>query len=148
MADRPEPTKPPAQIAEDEVRYVTQLQEAYADSNDITVDEFDLEKFPELERHFHRQRESFYFAESLKNFARDSVPPGTYDELQKDMLSGVIDVAEDDYEDGLARLKEVTKASKFVPLDANGLFQVIRIRDRFGICHQLANVDELTWVRK
>ncbi len=42
-----------------------------------------------------RQRERFYHAESLKNFARDTVPTGTFDALQDEIYHGVIDVCED-----------------------------------------------------
>ena len=40
------------------------------------------------------------------------------------------------------------KESKSTPLDANGLFQAVRVKDRYGICHQLANEDKLIWVKK
>ena len=40
------------------------------------------------------------------------------------------------------------KESRLIPLDANGLFQVVRVKDRYGICHQLANEDKLIWVKK
>lgn len=146
LQDRPKPTVPPENVDDMEVRYVEQLNEAYADHKSITTKTLDLNDHPELKNHFTRQREAFYFAESLRNFARDSVPPGTFKALQKDMLAGVIDTVESNHEDGFERLKEVMKESKSVPLDANGLFQAVRVQDRYGICHQLANDDEFKWV--
>ncbi len=147
LKDRPDPIEPPENVDEAEVRYVEQLNEAYADHKNVDAKKLDLGDHPELEKHFGRQREAFYFAESLRTFARDSVPPGTFEELQNDMLDGVIDTVENEYEDGLKRLKEVMKESKSVPLDANGLFQVVRVKDRYGICHQLANEEKLLWVK-
>jgi len=147
LKDRPDPDKPPVNVSDIEARYVEQLNEAYADHKKIPVKDLKLNKYPELESHFGRQREAFYFAESLRAFARDSVPPGTFEALQGDLLDGIIDTAENDHEDGLQKIKEVMKVSLSVPLDANGLFQVVRVKDRHGICHQLANEDQLVWVK-
>ncbi len=147
LKNRPEPTIPPEDIDDKEARYVEQLNEAYADHQSLSTTTFNLSNHPKLEKHFGRQREAFYSAESLRAFSRDSVPPGTFRALQNDMLNGVIDIAEDNHESGLKKLKEVIKESKLVPLDANGLFQVIRVNDRYGICHQLANEDKLIWVK-
>ena len=67
----------------------------------------------QLSKDFLRQRERFYHAESLRNFARDNVPDGTFDRLQKEILHGVIDVCECSYEDGLDRMKAtVIQAAK------------------------------------
>ena len=148
LKDRPEPNKPPNKPSDYEARYVEQLNETYAEYKKTELVDFDLFQHPDLQNHFERQREAFYFAESLKTFARDSVPPGTYEALQSDMLDGVIDTAESNYESGYEKLKEVLKGSLTIPLDANGLFQVIRVKDRHGICHQLANENKLIWVKK
>jgi hypothetical protein len=147
LKDRPEPNEPPEHVDDIEVKYVERLNDAYADHKKIDTTILKLSEHPELEAHFIRQREAFYFAESLRTFARDSVPPGTFEDLQNDMLDGVIDTLESNHKDGFARLKEVMKESKSVPLDANGLFQVIRVKDRYGICHQLANSEKIKWVK-
>lgn len=147
LKERPAPLKPPEYYQKSEARYIEQLHNAYADNKGFNKEDFNMDSFPDLEQHLVRQRESFYFAESLRTFARDSVPQGTFEELQGDMLEGVIDTAEEDYNDGLIKLREVLKESKSVPLDANGLFQAIRVKDRYGICHQLANDDKLKWVK-
>lgn len=146
LKERPTPLKPPETYQKNETRYIEQLHNAYADSRGIKKEDFQIDCFPVLEKHFIRQRESFYFAESLRTFARDSVPLGTFEELQNDMLGGVIDTAEEDYENGLIKLKTVLSESKSVPLDANGLFKTVRVKDRYGICHQLANDDKLKWL--
>jgi hypothetical protein len=146
LRDRPEPIKPPEVYQKDETRYIEQLHNAYADSKGIKKQDFNMTAFPDCEKHFARQRESFYFAESLRTFARDSVPLGTFEDLQNDMFDGVIDTAESEHEHGLIKLKSVLNDSKSVPLDSNGLFETIRVKDRYGICHQLANDNKLKWV--
>jgi hypothetical protein len=146
LKTRPEPLQPPSTHQKNETRYIEQLHNTYAQSKGVKIQEFQIDKFPDLQKHLFRQRESFYFAESLRTFARDSVPLGTFEELQNDMLDGVIDTAEDNHENGLIKLTAVLRESKSVPLDANGLFETIRVKDRYGICHQLANDDRLKWL--
>lgn len=146
LKERPDPIKPPEVYQKGEARYIEQLHNAYADSKGIKKQDFNMIDFPDCRKHFVRQRESFYFAESLRTFARDSVPLGTFEDLQNDMLDGVIDIAESEHENGLIRLKSVLNDSKLVPLDSNGLFETIRVKDRYGICHQLANDNKLKWL--
>jgi len=146
LKERPMPLKPPEAFQKNEARYIEQLHDAYADSKGVKKQDFKIDCFPDFKKHFIRQRESFYFAESLRTFARDSVPMGTFEALQNDMLDGVIDTAEEDYENGIIKLKAVLSESKSVPLDSNGLFETVRVKDRYGICHQLANDNKLKWL--
>lgn len=81
-------------------------------------------------------------------YARDSVPDGTFELLQGDVYSGVIDTAEADHASGLDRLRAVLTQSGQLDLGAHALISVSRIEDRQGICHQLANADRLTWVAR
>jgi hypothetical protein len=98
-----------------------------------------------LIKHYHRQREYFYHAESLRNFARDTVPSGTFEDLQDEVHSGVVEVESAPHPDGLVRMNAVTQAAAQLPLSANGLINVTKVQDKRGICHQLANEDRLTW---
>lgn len=146
LAARPVPGKPPAVPADDESRYLHHLFEAYGDNKKMMLAKLDdLSSWPELTSHYHRQRENFYQAESLRNFARDTVPPGTFESLQDEVHAGIVDIAEAVHEDGLACLTAVTHAATMLPLTENGLISVVKIQDRRGICHQLANVDRLKW---
>ena len=144
--DRPSSSSPPIEILEAEARYIDQILEAYSDAEKSVVCIKTLALVPKFEAHFGRQRESFFHAESLRSFARDSVPFGTFEALQDEILSGVIDVSEADHDNGFARLNSVTSAAKQLNLTANSLIQVTKMQDRQGICHQLANGDRLTWV--
>jgi len=148
IPNRPPAQIPPAEITNSETRYVAQLHEAYADHRKKPISEFSLEQDNDFKPHFDRQRESFYSAESLRTFARDSVPPGTYEALQNEMYDGVVDTAEAVHSDGYQRLTEVLKEAKSTPLDSNALVHVTKVKDRFGICHQLANENKLIWVKK
>ena len=141
--------KVPEQIQEMESRYITQLFEAYSDNTKQTLATADhLESHEEIKGHFSRSRESFYSAESLRNFARDNVLPGTFESLQDEVFNGVIDICEHDHTDGFARLKSTTNKATELPLTNNPLHSTISINHRKGICHQLSNDDKLTWVKK
>lgn len=147
LPDRPKSEKPPEEIAEIEARYVDQLFEAYSDALQSCISSENLGSDAKLEAHFNRQRESFFQAESLKTFARDTVPFGTFESLQEEIFTGVIDICENEFPHGLDRLNNVTNTAKQLALTSNGLIQVTKLQDRQGICHQLANEDRLVWVQ-
>lgn len=146
---RPAPETPPDEIALVESRYIKQLFEAYSDHlGELVVDVLGVEEKPDLKKDFLRQRERFYRAESLRNFARDTVPDGTFEELQEDVYQGVIDTCDSKHEDGFIRMSATVSQSARLPVASSPLNSVTRIQDKQGICHQLANEDRLIWVQK
>ncbi len=147
LADRPAHQTPPAGFEPTETRYVEQLLKVYNErhpGHDIRTD--NVSSHNSVAEHFQRQREAFYKAESLRVYARDSVPPGTFDLLQDDIHAGVIDIADDTHPDGWTRLSKVLAHVGSLDLNRHTLIQVSNIEDRKGICHQLANADRVTWV--
>lgn len=149
LAARPAHQAPPADVAEHEARYVEHLLAVYAERHpEQDFETHSLSASATVGRHFRRQRESFYKAESLRLYARDSVPPGTFDKLQDDIYAGVIDTVEADHGGGYARLTSVLSQVGQLDLNRHTLITVSDIDDRKGICHQLANADRLIWVRR
>jgi len=148
LPDRPASELPPEAPLEKESRYISQLFEAYSDKENCNVNAGNIAGNSSLNGHFGRQREAFFHAESLKAFARDTVPHGTFSALQDEVHSGVIDTSEGDHSNGFERVNAVTQMANAISLSANGLIQVTKLQDRRGICHQLANVNRLTWVPK
>lgn len=127
-------------------RYIQQLFEAYGDHTKAAVSTLALlNAHPELTGHFHRQREFFYHAEALRNFARDTVPEGTFEDLQSEVHAGVADVEAAAHADGYVRMNAVTQAAVGLQITSNALISVTKIQDCKGICHQLANEDRLRW---
>lgn len=146
LKERPKADPAPGAIAPQESRYVEQLYEAYEDHLKKPVGGLpDLTARSDLVEHFHRQREFFYHAESLRNFARDTVPEGTFEDLQTEIQAGVIDVEAAPHTDGYARLGQVMQAATALQLTANPLISRLYTQDRKGICHQLANENRLRW---
>lgn len=140
---------PPTTPAKSESRYLRKLLDAYADHEGkafATADE--IAEVPDLKEHYDRQRVLFYHAETLRNFARDRLPPGTFDSLEDDVYLGVVEVCGDDHESGFRRLQATLRHAATLDTSGNALATVTRIPDKQGICHQLANVDRLSWTQK
>ncbi len=146
---RPNATNPPSDISVEESRYIQQVIDAYGDHHKESAPTLEWVKSQvSLTNDFNRQRERFYHAESLRNFSRDTVPEGTFEELQKDIFDGVVDTCESEFSSGFERMREVMTQSAQLPITSNPLLSVIRPKDKQGICHQLANTDKLKWLTK
>jgi hypothetical protein len=90
----------------------------------------------------------FYYAETLRNFPRDSVDPGAFDEIRDEIYHGVVDTYEMDYATGYSRMgATLTQAGNLTP-NCNALCIRVQTKDKHGICHHLANEDRFVWVKK
>lgn len=144
---RPTPGPAPIQTDESEITYLKKLVDVYRESFGENVGTLvEVVKHKKAGSHLQRQREAFFRAESLKSFARDSVPPGTFEGLQKEILDAIIETVEAEHPSGMERLRQALDRAVSAQLSANALIQVTEPADRKGICHQLANEDEVEWV--
>jgi hypothetical protein len=142
---RPTTPAPSAVPSAGEQRYIEELLVAYGERHGRVFTHSDAADSADVGSHYMRQRVAFYSAEALGRFARDSVPEGTFSTLQEQIFDGVVDVHDRAHVDGLTRLSEVTEAARNLQITSNGLLPLVEVRDRTGICHQLANDDRLTW---
>jgi hypothetical protein len=147
LPNRPGADAPAIDPTEAEQRYIAKLLAAYGERHGDVLAHQDAAAHGQVGAHYMRQRVAFYSAEALRVFARDSVPEGTFDRLKEQILDGVVNVHDLDHVDGMGRLHEVTQTAHSLAITANGLLPVVEIRDRTGICHQLANDDKLSWCR-
>jgi hypothetical protein len=106
----------------------------------------DLKAHVSLSKDFLRQRERFYHAEALRNFARDTVPEGTFESLQDEIYHGVVDTCDGTHANGFDRMRATITQAAQIAVTSNPLAPATKAQDRQGICHQLANEDRLTWV--
>lgn len=148
--NRPQPVLPPEQIARDELSYITKLLEAYSDNHKVrTIVINELFQYQKYFDHFKRQRKSFYSAESLMRFERDTLPPGVdaFKELKEEVHDGIIDILESEHEDGFKKVKEVCLAARNLNVPSYPLYDSLKGNDLAGICHHLANEDKIKkWV--
>ncbi|MFI9584288.1 ABC-three component system protein [Streptomyces sp. NPDC052236] len=149
LPNRPAVPAPPSEHSTGEARYIQKLLDVYGERWGCATHYPDEARaHPKAGRHLQRQREAFYCADALRVFARDSVPVGTYESLQDDVHTGVVEVEERDFTTGYDRLNAVLDAARDMQLGANVLLSCMKSNDRKGICHQLANENRLTWFQE
>jgi hypothetical protein len=145
LPQRPATAAPSQVPGHHETRYVQQLLNAYGDNAGSTFT--DHATLPQAYgKHFNRSRESFYAAESLRNFSRDTLPEGTFELLQDQVYDGVVDVCESSHACGFTRLKATTTQAAQLSITSSPLIGKTDVADMHGICHQLANTERLVWV--
>lgn len=138
--------EPPLDIQAHEQKYIQELFGAYADEKKCVIGcSSDLEPHEYLKDHFSRSRVQFYSAESLRNFSRDTLPGGQFEQLQNEVYSGVVDVVYAPHETAFRRVVATTTEAKRLHLDSHPLYSRLSTDDRFGICHQLVNDNRLRW---
>lgn len=148
LPPRPDNELPPNTIHEQiESRYIEQLLDTYAERFSIpspsSVDS--VRQHDQADAHLKRQRLAFWSAQTLQRFARDQVPDGTFESLQNEVHSAVIEIADSEHRSAFVRMTSVLTAATQIALDSNPLMPRVHIDDRKGICHQLANEDRLIW---
>ncbi|MFV5514768.1 ABC-three component system protein [Acinetobacter gerneri] len=146
LNQRPQPLFPPNSINEKENNYIKKLLGVYEEQiGQAGLTTETLMQHLKWVRHLDKQREYFYCAESLKNFSRDNVPNGTFENLQKEILDGVENLTYVPYPSKLHSMNTIISQAGSLALSANPLISVVHISDKNGICHQLANDDLLDW---
>jgi hypothetical protein len=148
MRDRvPDPPEP---VSEHEIRYVQQLLDVYSEKvADTVAVPGVLKDYPDLEQHFRRQRMSFYSAEQLRVFSRETMPDDqVFVDLQEEVYNSVIDTNELRHSSGYECLTKTLVVAQSLVVDTHALGAYITPNDKRGICHQLANDDRLIWVKR
>lgn len=143
---RPAVMEPPEELEPREARYVQQLAQVYAErwpGDAGTMEQ--IVQHPTAGPHLRHQREAFFSAESLRRFGEEAYPAGHFEALVKDIYDAVVDLARDDHPTGWKRLQAVTSQAISAGLTQTIFAQHVRTLDRKGVCHHLANEDQLTW---
>ena len=128
-----------------ENRYIKQLLLAYNSEQNNFQSVTDL-KDSSYVGHFKRARLSFHCAEQLRNFSRDNLPVGTFEDFQQEIYDGVIDLVEEKKTNGFAKVKEVETQARNLCIASNPLKDVSIVNDKSGVCHQLVNESKITWI--
>lgn len=143
---------PPGHIEDHETTYTMELLAAYADKEGVLeISTEDLKKYPKYHKNFERQREYYYAAKSIRQLIMDIFCDEEFNMLKSETLAGIIDIYEDDYENGFKRLNEVMKHVTTIQLSQSKLTKIpglISIIAKKGLCHILVNDKEITWVYK
>lgn len=149
LPPRPEIPAHPDVLDDSEAGYIEQLWLAYGDHIQADVASVDdLNNRDDLVEHFFDSRVQFFSAEALRAFSRDTLPPGDFEKLQDEVHEGVKDEVRAQHADGYARVVAVVKTARMLQLTSHPLVSKLSMRDRGGICHQLANESKVVWVKK
>ena len=147
LPSRPDALLPPSTLAPNETNYVRALLDAYEDRLGTSLGGSEDIGDPDLANHFSRSRREFYSAESLREFSRDNVPPGTFDRFLDEVHDGIIDVVQAVHPDAYERVLATVRQAKALQLTANALVARTLQTDRGGMCHQLTNDLRVVWRR-
>lgn len=147
LPPRPPAAQPPTAPTSIEANYLCQLLKAYADHLKCKIDTVNDISDINLLEHLHDSRLEFYSAESLRMFSRDTLPCGEFEKFQGEIHDGIKDELRVDHIDGYKRILAVVKAARALQLTSHALTTRVVVRDRGGICHQLANDNIIWWVK-
>ena len=149
IVSRPAPSPTPVELQEHEAVYIRKILDAYEDHLNTHIDSYKkLTQYPNLKKDFERQRNYFFHAESLKEFSRDISDPkiDNFENLKEEIYDGIIDTIEEDAKNGFERLKNVLARAQSLQITDNPLVSHLKLEDRKGICHHLANEkEEVKW---
>lgn len=148
----------PREISPDESKYVRALLEAYGDAEGVESVELEFldshDKVKKYKGHFSRQRQDYFNADFVRHSTRASADlhgNGPFDDLEMEIHDGIIDIYEDDFPHGLARLKRCLEQAAVIPvarswINANPEWLSVSVKK--GVCHILVNESILEgWVR-
>ena len=147
LPPRPDIGPMPKEIRKHELPYVNKLLKAY--SSDSLTEYKSVGALPpghKYSNHLSRSREYFHKAEQLRNFSRDTLPPGVFEAYKAEIYSGTIDITDEEHANGFKCVKEVEKEARKLSMASNPLSVCSDGNDRVGTCHHLANEGKLSWL--
>lgn len=151
----PERLIPPDNVADEELRYISELLAAYADAlgcDVLTQSDLSDLKLYRFQKDFSKQRRDFYAAETIRRASRDSLATygiEAFQSLKDETYAGIEDTLDNYYENGFLRLKAVMDRVGILTLSKSMLLKIpnwVGIEERKGICHFLVNDGKVQWV--
>lgn len=148
------PYKAPDDIHEKELKYIAKILAAYGEFLDKNIDDEKQLKLidQKLYEDFKRHRFYFYSADCLAQYSREVYPPDMpwFDDCKEQFYHGIIDDILDDANHGYARLRKVIRRAAELDIELGEKPSIrLRIQDKKGICHHLANErDVVKWTNK
>ena len=136
----------PTDVTKQEQPYVYALLKAYGDAEkgtEITLELLDA--YPNYKKHFQRQRDDYFAAEAVRRGTRDFYSendPDQFQVLKDEIYDGIIDIYEDDWDNGLIRVRKVMAQASKVAVARCWLSRDtdwIGNAQKKGVCHILVN---------
>lgn len=132
---------------EEKFNYMKELFIVYSDELNFNVKSYDeLKSNKKYFNHCNRQREDFYIAQLLARVSRDEyLDSQPYDELKNEIYKGVIDCCEEEHSSCFKKVNETLKVARNMNIESMA-FGPISPSEKVGICHDLVNNYEISWV--
>ena len=132
---------------EEKFNYMKELFIVYSDELNFNVKSYDeLKSNKKYFNHCNRQREDFYIAQLLARVSRDEyLDSQPYDELKNEIYKGVIDCCEEEHSSCFKKVNETLKVARNMNIESMA-FGPISPSEKAGICHDLVNNYEISWV--
>lgn len=150
---RSDPLPVPVTIDDSEMIYVEALYDAYASAEDVPkYTRRDVERHRRYKKDFAYQRKCYYATETIRRSLQDALLPIEYkefDEMREEVKAGILPKLIPPYDNGYLRLCAVTGQAASVPITRSQIALLpgwIGPAEKVGMCHMLANKEEIQWV--
>jgi hypothetical protein len=144
---RPKPLTPPNLPTTTELTYTTALLAAFSDAEKEKVNTKNLTGYLNYANEFNSARRNFYSADSLAKFSRDWLPADSYEDLLEECHETISPVVLSDHKSGFERYLQVSIQAATTDYSSHPLHNFIKIQDKKGFCHHLANLNKVKWVK-
>lgn len=148
LKKRPIATKPPLELTEVELEYTSAIFDAFSHHTNSKISTLDDVNDAFLRHAFHRAREGFYSAESLKEFVRDQLPDDDdFEELLIETFDSVESTVLSHFSSAFERMRNVEDKAILLPFNGCILAGQVKTKDKIGFCHHLTNQRRMKWIQ-
>jgi len=149
--ERPSQINVPQEHEDIELTYIKELFSVYSETIRYKISSIsDLTSFARYLNHFQNQRKSFFAAETIRRFVRDTFSDNDeFDVLKEEVYEGILEICLQDYDNGFERLTTTLQAATQISTSKSLLdskLHYVGNTERKGICHMLVNDKKIKWV--
>lgn len=111
QVEKPVKVKIPEKYENEELKYIKELFMTYSEKLGKKINSIDdLKEFSKYLENFQRQRKSYFAAETIRRFVRDTFTDSKeFEVLKEEIYDGIIDTCMEEYTLGMERLNAVMK---------------------------------------
>ena len=150
---RPREMVVPNEPTDEELAYITQLLEAYAEAAGVPeLSRSALSGYPKYNNDLRQRRKEYYAAETIRRGTREVFKESDADQfelLKEETYDGIFDIHSQDYKSGYDRLLKVMTQVSSIQINKCSLSKLpewIGNKEKKGVCHILANDGRISWV--
>jgi len=150
---RPKYLPVPNEPMDEELAYIAQLLEAYAEAAGVPgLSRVALTGYPKYSNDLRQRRKEYYAAETIRRGTREVFKESDADQfelLKEETYDGIFDIHAQDYKSGYERLLKVMTQVSSIQINKCSLSKLpewIGNKEKKGVCHILVNDGKISWV--